>query len=345
MNLLDKDIARLSEIIETKAPLKVAVVSHFNPDGDAIGSTLAWRRLLLGMGHSVECVVPNKFPGFLSWIEDVDKICIFKDMPEKGARVLQEADVIFFLDLNNVSRLEEDMAIHIRGNKSARKVLIDHHLQPDAEFFDLMFSFPDSSSTCYLVYKIIEKLKGVEVIDTALASAIYVGMMTDTGNFTFSFLTPDLYRTIAVLVDKGIDIPRINVEIYNSHTEQRLRLLAYALGPKMDVFANGHAACISLSEYELRKFEFQQGDTEGFVNYPLSIKGVLISATFLQTHKFIRASFRSRGDMDVNVFARRYFNGGGHKNAAGGKSFMSLKETVEYYKKCVAEYFGELGIE
>ncbi len=345
MELLEKDIARLSEIIETAEPRNVAVVSHFNPDGDAIGSTLAWRRLLLGMGHNVECVVPNKFPGFLSWIEDVDQIRIFKETPEESARVLNQADVIFFLDLNNVSRLEEEMAEAINSNQKATKVLIDHHLQPPTDYFDLMFSFPDSSSTCYLVYKIIEKLKGVDVIDTALASAIYVGMMTDTGNFTFSFLTPDLYRTIAVLVDKGIDIPRINVEIYNSHTEQRLRLLAYALGPKMEVFENGHAACIALSEYELRKFEFQQGDTEGFVNYPLSIKGVQISATFLQTHKFIRASFRSRGDMDVNVFARRYFNGGGHKNAAGGKSFVSLKESVEYYKKCVAEYFAELGIE
>ncbi|MBR2333342.1 MAG: bifunctional oligoribonuclease/PAP phosphatase NrnA [Rikenellaceae bacterium] len=344
MKLSDDNITRLAEMIDATQPKRMVVVSHFNPDGDAIGSTLAWRRLLKSMGHEVECVVPNRFPSFLSWIDDVDKIRIFKDDAERCSQIIAEADVLFFLDLNNVSRLEE-MSASFEANTKAQKVLIDHHLQPMENFFDLMFSQPDSSSTCFLVYKIIERMKGVDVIDTAMASALYVGMMTDTGNFTFSFLTPDLYRAVAVLVEKGIDIARINVEVYNSHTEQRLRLLSYSLGPKMEVFEGGRAACISLSEAELRRFEFQQGDSEGFVNYPLSIKGVLISAMFQQTHRFIRASFRSRGDMDVNIFARRYFNGGGHKNAAGGKSFVSLKETVEYYKQSVSEYFKELNIE
>ena len=343
MEFSQQDIDKLYEILTTTQPLNVVVLSHFNPDGDAVGSSLAWRKFLMGMGHNVECLLPNRFPHFLDWIEGVDSIKFFKDEPEKCDEVLAAADVMFFLDFNSVSRLEQ-MADSIDANKKAIKVLIDHHLQPTSDYFDLLFSYPDSSSTCYLVYKIIERMKGIDSIDTSIASALYVGMMTDTGNFTFSNLSPDLYRTIAVLVEKGINIPQINVEIYNSHTENRLRLLAYALGPKLDVFENGKAASIALTEYDLRRFEHQQGDSEGFVNYPLSIKGVLISAIFQQTHKFIRVSLRSRGDMDVNVFARRYFEGGGHKNAAGGKSFRTMGETLEYYRQCVHEYFIENNI-
>ena len=330
-------------ILTSAQPLNVVVLSHFNPDGDAVGSSLAWRKFLMTMGHKVECVVPNKYPHFLGWIEDVEKINIFKENPERCTEVIDQADVLFFMDFNNVSRLE-GMTESIDGNQKAVKVLIDHHLQPTPDYFDLMFSYPESSSTCYLVYKIIESLKGTDSIDCSIASALYVGMMTDTGNFTFSNLSPDLYRTIAVLVEKGINIPQINVEVYNSHTENRLRLLAYALGPKLDVFEDGKAASIALTEYDLRRFEHQPGDSEGFVNYPLSIKGVLISAIFQQTHKFIRVSLRSRGSMDVNVFARRYFEGGGHKNAAGGKSFKTMGQTLEYYRQCVHEYFVEQNI-
>ncbi|MBQ8864340.1 MAG: DHH family phosphoesterase [Rikenellaceae bacterium] len=343
MNIPQQDITRLQELLTTSTPLNIVVLSHFNPDGDAIGSSLAWRRLLLSLGHNVECVVPNKYPHFLGWIDDVECIHTFKDSPEECARVIAAAQVLFFLDFNSVTRLE-GLTETVESNTTATKVLIDHHLQPTPDYFDLMFSYPDSSSTCYLVYKIIERMKGTDVIDTAMASALYVGMMTDTGNFTFSNLSPDIYRTIAVLVEKGINIPQINVEVYNSHTENRLRLLAYSLGPKLSVFEDGKAASIALTEYDLRRFAHQPGDSEGFVNYPLSIKGVLISAIFQQTHKFIRVSLRSRGDMDVNVFARRYFNGGGHKNAAGGKSYQSMKQTLEYYRQCVHEYFVELNV-
>ncbi len=177
-----------------------------------------------------------------------------------------------------------------------------------------------------------------------MGTALYVGMMTDTGNFSFSFLVPDLFRVVAALVEKGIDIPYINFKVYNSYTEGRVRLLGYSLGPKMDVFQGGHAACISLTENELRRFRFKQGDSEGFVNYPLSIETVKMSALLLQNHKFIRVSLRSRGDVDVNAFARRYFEGGGHRNAAGGKSNDTMEATIERYKSAVAEFFKEHGI-
>lgn len=343
MELSESNIAELRKLITERKGLRIVIFSHYNPDGDAIGSTLAWRRVLLHLGHDVECIIPNKYPYFLNWIEDADKILVYKENPAKCNEVIAAAQVMFCLDFNQVSRME-GLSEVIDANTAASKILIDHHLQPPTDYFDLSFSYPDASSTSYLVYKIIERMCGTDIIDTAAASALYVGMMTDTGNFTFSFLTPDLYRTIAVLVEKGIDIPRINVEVYNSFTEGRVRLLSYALGPKMELVENGKAACISLKENELRRFEFQPGDSEGFVNYPLSIKGVLLSAMFLQTHKFIRVSLRSRGNVDVNVFARKYFEGGGHRNAAGGKSYVSMEQTIEYFKQSVKEFFKDEGL-
>ena len=220
------------------------------------------------------------------------------------------------------------------------RVLIDHHLSPDAGF-DLVFSHPDSSSTCFLVYSLIEALFGTQAITQRMGELLYVGMMTDTGNFAFSFLTPELFRAVAVLVEKGIRIPEIHNSVYNAYTEGRARLFGYAINRKMEIIQDGTVAYMSLLESEMRRFQFQQGDSEGFVNYALTIKKVKMSAMFLAHRKFIRVSLRSRGDVDVNLFARKYFNGGGHKNAAGGKSFVSMQETIDHYVRSVAEFAAE----
>ena len=321
-------------------PKSVLIVSHYNPDGDALGSSIAWAKTLEGLGHRTMCVVPNNFPHFLDWIPGAERIRVYTKHAEDVNEAVARADIICCLDFNNPSRLE-GLTAAIEANTHARKLLIDHHLAPPDEYFDLAFSSPEASSTSYIVYKLIYRLAGAHTIDRDMCTALYVGMMTDTGNFSFSFLTPDLYRTVAALVEKGIDIPYINFKVYNSYSEGRVRLLGYSLGPKMDVFAKGQAACISLTEKELRRFRFKQGDSEGFVNYPLSIETVKISALLLENHKFIRVSLRSRGDVDVNAFARRYFEGGGHKNAAGGKSTGSMEETIERYKRAVHEFFRE----
>ena len=184
-----------------------------------------------------------------------------------------------------------------------------------------MFSCTGSSSTSFLIYRILEKMLGTQAITRSMAESLYVGMMTDTGNFSFSFLTPELYRAVAVLVETGIDIPTIHNNVYNAFTEGRARLFGYAINRKMEVIHNGTVAYMSLLESEMRRFQFQPGDSEGFVNYPLTIKSMKLSAIFVATHKFIRVSLRSRGGVDVDLFARKYFNGGGHRNAAGGKSF------------------------
>lgn len=338
--------ARIESLRELLAPAnrKIVIVAHTNPDGDAVGSSLAWAEVLRGMGHAVTCIVPNKYPYFLDWMPGIEQVVVFKNDTEGHAvRAIAEAELLFCLDFNAVSRLEI-LSDTIEANTTAHRVLIDHHLSPDGHF-DLMFSYPDSSSTCFLVYSIIEALFGTDAITRQMAEALYVGIMTDTGNFAYSFLTPELFRAVAVLVGKGISIPDIHNNVYNAYTEGRARLFGYVINRKMEIIQDGTVAYMSLMENEMRRFQFQQGDSEGFVNYALTIKKMKMSAMFLAHRKFIRVSLRSRGDVDVNLFARKYFNGGGHKNAAGGKSFVSMQETIDHYIKSVKEFAqdGYLG--
>ncbi|MBE6182040.1 MAG: bifunctional oligoribonuclease/PAP phosphatase NrnA [Rikenellaceae bacterium] len=339
MNHLQEKVCELRSLLAAPQQ-RIVIVSHTNPDGDAVGSSLAWAECLRSMGHCVTCIVPNKYPYFLDWMPGIDEIVIFKNDEEGLAtRAIGEADLIFCLDFNALSRLEI-LSEAISNNTSARRVLIDHHLSP-AEEFELKLSYPESSSTCFVVYSIIEALCGVDAISKSMAEVLYVGMMTDTGNFAFSHLTPELFRAVAVLVERGIHIPTLHNNVYNAYTEGRARLFGYAIDRKMKVIENGTVAYMSLLESEMRRFQFQQGDSEGFVNYALTIKKMKMSAMFLAHRKFIRVSLRSRGDVDVNLFARRYFNGGGHKNAAGGKSFLSMKDTIEHYIRSVREFAEE----
>ncbi len=322
---------------------KIVLVAHTNPDGDAIGASTAWRDVLAAMGHEVTMIVPNKYPYFLDWMPDIREVVIFRFAPERALEAIRGADIVFCLDFNSLSRLEA-LSDALAENTAARRVLIAHHLSPDGGF-DLQFSYPQSSSTCFLLYCIIEQLCGTEVITRKMAEALYVGMMTDTGNFSFSFLTPALYRALAVLVEKGIDVAGIHNSVYNGYTEDRARLFGYAIHRKMNIIQEGTAAYMSLTEAEMRRYRFQQGDSEGFVNYPLTIKKMKMSAMFLGHHKFIRVSLRSRGDVDVNLFARKYFDGGGHKNAAGGKSYVSMDETIAHYIRSVEEFACEGGLD
>lgn len=321
---------------------RIAIVTHTNPDGDAIGSTLAWAETLRRWGHTVQCLVPNRFPSFLDWMEGIGEVVIAKEAPEVATEAINSAELIFVMDLNKIDRLDS-MTEPLEAS-SAPRILIDHHLMPPDDYA-LQFSYPDLCSTAFVTYKLIEAMCGTKAISRSMAENLYAGIMTDTGNFAFSFLTPDLMRAVAVLIEQGLDIPKVYTAVYNSYTASRVKLLGYSLGRKMELIEEGKAAYMSLTEREMRRYNFQLGDSEGFVNYPLTIVGVKISAIFIETRKFIRVSLRSRGDeVDVNIFARRYFGGGGHKNAAGGKSFVSVEKTIEHFKSAVAEYFAELGI-
>ncbi len=343
MELTVEKVIALKEMLAPKGQ-RIVILAHTNPDGDAIGASLAWAEILRSKGHTVTCIVPNKYPYFLDWMPAIEEVVIFKsDTEGRAVRAIETADLLFCLDFNAISRLEI-LSDTIAANTTARRVLIDHHLSPE-ENFDLMFSFPDASSTCFVTYSIIEALYGTEQITQTMAESLYVGMMTDTGNFAFSFLTPQLFRAVAVLIERGIRIPAIHNSVYNSYTEGRARLFGYAINRKMEIIQDGTVAYMSLLESEMRRFQFQQGDSEGFVNYALTIKQMKMSAMFLAHRKFIRVSLRSRGDVDVNLFARKYFNGGGHKNAAGGKSFDTMQETIDHYIRSVAEFAadGHLG--
>lgn len=339
MDFKQDDIESLKLLVEGEKR-KIVIVSHTNPDGDALGSSLTWARFMETKGHDVMCVVPNRYPYFLEWMPGIKDIKVFKDDNDGSvAKYISEADIIFCMDFNMVSRLEK-LGEAIVTNREAVRVLFDHHLDPPQEY-NLMFSNPLSSSTAFLVYKLIEKLEGTDFITKEMGELLYVGMMTDTGNFSFSYLTAELFEAVAELVRKGVDIVAIHSRVYNSFTVDRVKLLGFALN-KMETLKVGDTgvAYISLRESDLRRFKFQQGDSEGFVNYPLTVRDLSMSAIFIETRNFIRVSLRSRGDVDVSAFARLYFDGGGHLNASGGKSFRPIAETIEYFKKCVGEFFG-----
>ena len=340
MNISKENIEALRGLIECE-PRNVVVLSHTNPDGDALGSSLAWAEALRQRGHKVTCIVPNRFPYYLEWMSGLEDMVIFKcDQEQRAAVAVAEAELIFCLDFHSLHRLDAPLSELIASNTTARRILIDHHLDPPQEF-DIMFSYPDASSTSYLVYKVIEALWGAQSVTAKQAEVLYVGMMTDTGNFSFSHLTPDLYMSLAVLCATGINIPQIYNNVYNSFTEGRARLFGYTINRKMKTLRKGTVAYMSLTEAEMRRFWFQQGDNEGFVNYPLTIKKMRMSAIFTEHTDFIRVSLRSRGNVDVNLFANRYFNGGGHKNAAGGKSFVTMEETIAHFERSVEEFAKE----
>ena len=321
-------------------PKKIVVVGHTNPDGDAIGSSLALAEVLTARGHQVTCTLPNNYPYYLRWIPNSDSIIIYRnDEEHRTEKALDEADVIVCADMNSLTRADA-LGEAVAKNTTAKRVLIDHHLFP-AESFDIMFSYPESSSTAFLMYTVLVALYGNEVINQTVATQLYVGIMTDTGNFAFSNLSPELFKAVAALSATGIDIPQIYNNVYNSFTEGRAKLFGYTINRKMKTLLGGRVAYMSLTEEEMRRYWFQQGDNEGFVNYPLSIKKMKMSAMFTAQQGFIRVSLRSRGNIDVDTFARRYFNGGGHKNAAGGKSFVSMEETIAHYIKAVNEYHEE----
>lgn len=272
---------------------------------------------------------------------DIGYIGVFKeDADGEMAKFIGEADVIFCMDFNQINRLDR-VTDTATANTTAQRVLIDHHLHPPVDGYTVQFSDTHSCSTSYIVYQLIEALAGTDAIDQAMAEALYVGIMTDTGNFSFSNLTSDLFRAVAVLIDRGVNVPYVNSSVYDNFSEGRMRLLGYMLNDKMVTDYRYGVAYVSLTEEEMRRFNFIQGDSEGSSIIRCSIRGIRMSAMFIQTKHSIRVSLRSRGsDVDVNVFARRYFDGGGHRNAAGGKSYVSMDETLKNFHTYLKEYFG-----
>lgn len=328
-----KDVNKV--IATLSIPRNVVIVTHRNPDGDAIGSSLALYNYLQIKGHQVTVITPNDYPEFLKWLNGDKKVINFENKTKKAKEVIKKADVVFCLDFNSLKRIDE--LGEIIGEKEAFKVIIDHHLEPEA-FADVTISDPNASSTAQMVYEFIETIGDKDLISKAIANAIYMGIMTDTGSFRFSSVTAKTHQIIAHLIEAGADNSMVHEKVYDTNTESRLRLLGYCMSEKMKVFEEFHTALITLTKDELQRFNYKKGDTEGFVNFPLSIEGIKMTAFFTEGDEYIRISFRSKGDFSVNELSRNHFNGGGHSNAAGGMSELTMDETVLKFISLLPQY-------
>ncbi|KFF22742.1 DHH family phosphoesterase [Chryseobacterium sp. JM1] len=311
---------------------KIVILTHYNPDGDAIGSSLGLKHYLRAKGIPAEVIVPNDFPKFLKWMPESKKVIIGEYKRKYAFDLISGADVIFCLDFNAPSR------IGILGEwltkARAKKILIDHHQQP--EEFDFVYSDTVIPATSQMIYHFIEAMGDEALVNQDMAECLYTGIMTDTGGFRFRSTSATTHRIIANLIEKGADPSVITSNTWDTNTVSRLHLLALVLG-RIEVVNDGKVAVLSLTRNELKEYGFQKGDTEGFVNYGLSIAGVKMAAFFMEDlyDDFIKISFRSKDDVDVNQFSRKYFNGGGHINAAGGKSLGSLESTIEDFKRFI----------
>jgi len=315
---------------------RIVLTTHTNPDGDAIGSSMALYHYFEKKGHDVSAIVPNDFPSFLSWIPGSEKMIIFEKDAKQAQKLLDQADIIFCLDFNALSRVGS-MTETLKKAK-APMVLIDHHVAPELESFDFVHTTIHISSTSELIFDFISKMNGLEVLDKKIAECLYTGIITDTGSFSFAANSSNTYRITAELIDRGLVPDKIHKLIYDTFSENRLRLLGYGISNRMLVWEGLRTALIYYTAEDLSKFNDQVGDTEGVVNYPLSMEKINMSILLTEREKNIRISFRSKGDFSVNDLARNHFNGGGHKNAAGGKSFVSMEQTIEKIKTVVETY-------
>ena len=321
-------------------PRNIVVVGHRNPDGDAMGSTLALKHYLDKKGHNATVVVPNEYPEFLHWLPGSKTTYRFDWQNSQSQRAINQSDIIFLLDFNALHRVGHDMqnTLEKYPNDFA---MIDHHQQPD----DVKYMYSDVTicSTCQMVYQFIEMNNDLNLINADIATCLYTGIMTDTGSFRFRSTTSTTHRIIADLIDKGAENDRIHNNVYDANSYNRLLLLGQALS-NLQILPAYNTAFITLTNDEKKKFEYQKGDTEGVVNYALSLKGIIFAAIFIEDKEqnIIKISFRSKGKFSVNQFARNYFNGGGHDNAAGGKSNLNMDDTVKKFTLLLKNYKLEL---
>lgn len=337
--MIEQSILEITSALSTAN--KIVIVPHKGPDGDAIGSSLGLYHFLKNKGHHVNVISPNDYPLFLKWLPGQQDILIYESDKDHCKDLIIDADIIFTLDFNMLDRTGE-MAVPLSAAK-ATFVMIDHHPEP-TDYADHTYSDASMSSTCQMVYKFIQKLRGLKQITPEIATCLYTGIMTDTGSFRYRATSSDTHRVIADLIDKGADNTIIHQKVYDTFTQNRLQLLGTAL-QNLRVNEAYRTAYITLTQEELDRHNFQKGDTEGFVNYALSLEGIVFAVIFIEhkTDGIIKMSFRSKGNFSVNNFARANFNGGGHLNAAGGRSELSMEETVKKFNEVLPNYKEELA--
>lgn len=321
-----------------RVPQNVAILSHRNPDGDAIGSSLAMKHYLEQYGHTVHVLFPSEFPKEFEALPGSNEILIWDIHTEESKQVLSQKNLFFFLDFNAYSRIDR-MGDYVK-ELPGQRVMIDHHLYPDP-IADFTFSEPEASSTCEMVYRFIDGLGDGIKINPTVGKCIYTGLVTDTGSFRHA-TNPAVYRIAADLVERGTDDTAVQDMIFNSNEEKNLRLLGHCLSNRLEYWPEFRTAMIWLSKKDYETFNIQRGDTEGIVNYLLSIRDVRLAAFIHNQPTVVKLSLRSKGDLDVNEICKKHFNGGGHKNASGAFSHSSLKDTIEKFKGLLPEYKEKL---
>ena len=322
---MKSQIKDLKEILNS--PKKIVITTHKGADGDAIGSSLAIYHLLKELGHQAHVITPDDYAYFLKWLPGTKNVIAYDDNKEKAEEITKESDLIFMMDLNQANRLSNYANIVTSSN--SKKILIDHHEDPDLNIADIIFSDKKSSSTAELVFEIIEKIGEKGLLNKNIAECLYVGIMTDTGSFKYPSTTSRTHDIISALIQLGAENAKIHDLIYDNTSPTRIALLGYSLNKKLLLYPENNAAIISLNAKELKEFNFQKGDTEGFVNYCLSIKNIKFAAFITEKEGIVKLSLRSKGNIKVNEIAKKYFNGGGHINAAGGISKVSVNETIK----------------
>src|SRR3989339_282775 len=321
-------------------PKQIVITMHQKPDGDAMGSTLGLYHFLHNRGHQVTVISPTNWADFLEWLPGIERVINFEGYREKCLGILDKADILFCLDFNIFHRTKH-LAPFLASAKAV-KVLIDHHEQPDEPNFDYGISDTGKSSTCEMVYDFIVEAGGREELTKDIATCLYTGTMTDTGSFRFPSTKASVHRMVSELKETGFDHSQVHNHIYDNFLESRLRFIGFALLNRMEVLYEYNTAIMYIHQADLQKYHIKTGDTEGLVNYLLTIKGIRFGAIVIDRTEERKWSFRSKGGFDVNQFARNHFEGGGHANASGGRSSDSVEKTVEHFKQVIQEYKNQL---
>lgn len=335
--LPEANINYLKQILDSRP--KVLITTHYNPDGDALGSSLALYHFLISNEIQAIILIPNDIPGFLQWMPGTDSLVVYQGNESEGNSLISDAEVIFCLDYNAIHRV--NLFENELREAQAIKILVDHHIQPELDF-DLMFSEVGVSSTAELLFHILENTSEYAIITKEMAECLFVGIMTDTGSFSYACNNASTFTIVAQLIQAGLDVERVHKMVYDTYSEDRMRLLGLSLSENLKVLPEFATAYIWLTKANLEEYNYQQGDTEGVVNYALSIQNVALAALFTERDDRVRVSLRSKGNFSVNELARKYMNGGGHRNAAGGDIYLPMDEALIMFEKLLPMYASDI---
>lgn len=331
----------LPSLLENKET-RIVITTHHKPDGDAMGSTLGLYNFLIKLGLKPAVITPTDYASFLNWLPQNDTVLNFEEFPQKCKTLIEQAEWVFCLDFNKLTRINDmGQLVSLSG---AKCILVDHHQEPDT-FFDNQWWDPKASSTCELIYRFIVKEGYESLIDKNIAVCLYTGLVTDTGSFRYRGTNANTLRIAANLLEIGVDQSEIYDRVFDSFTEKRLKLIGFAISERMEILQNLNTAIIWLSAEDLKKFDVKTGDTEGLVNYGLAVQGVKLAILVIDRTVLVKMSFRSKGTLNVNEIAKKHFEGGGHINASGGSSSLSLEETIKKIKSILPLYSKELSNE